>query len=176
MKSQPSNTREEDFRLLGIEPGTSPAKVKQAYRELAKKWHPDSFIRRGPGRGGLPRRGSKKSRPAYRRLSRAWKDSSGRATGPVKGKSKASSRPGNESRAAATDRRADGWASGLVGLVMAPFRHTLTSKHSRVIQVGVGVLFLGCSLILDAFPLVARGRGLPPSFHHRKAVRPTSLR
>ncbi|MBP8644818.1 MAG: J domain-containing protein [Syntrophobacteraceae bacterium] len=148
MKSQPSNTREEDFRLLGIEPGTSPARVKQAYRELAKKWHPDFFHQKGPRERRIAEERFKEITAAYRRLSRAWKNPSERATEPVKGKSKASSRPRNKSQAAATDRTArDGWASGLAGLVMAPFRHALTSKHSRVIRVGVGVLFLGCSLV-----------------------------
>lgn len=31
------------YKILGIEPGASPAAVKRAYRLLAKTWHPDRF-------------------------------------------------------------------------------------------------------------------------------------
>jgi hypothetical protein len=33
----------EHFRTLGVEPGASPAAIKEAYRDLAKVWHPDRF-------------------------------------------------------------------------------------------------------------------------------------
>ena len=32
---------ENDFRLLGLKPGSKPSEVRQAYRTLVKKWHPD---------------------------------------------------------------------------------------------------------------------------------------
>lgn len=33
----------ECYRILELEPGATPAEVKQAYRDLAKIWHPDRF-------------------------------------------------------------------------------------------------------------------------------------
>jgi len=32
------------YEILGLEPGATPDKVKQAYRDLAKVWHPDRFL------------------------------------------------------------------------------------------------------------------------------------
>lgn len=34
---------DECHKILGLEPGASPDEVKQAYRDLAKVWHPDRF-------------------------------------------------------------------------------------------------------------------------------------
>jgi curved DNA-binding protein CbpA len=31
------------YKILGLEPGASPEQVKEAYRDLAKVWHPDRF-------------------------------------------------------------------------------------------------------------------------------------
>ncbi|MGD2183579.1 DnaJ domain-containing protein [Lusitaniella coriacea] len=31
------------YRILGIQPGASPAEIKKAYRKLVKTWHPDGF-------------------------------------------------------------------------------------------------------------------------------------
>jgi curved DNA-binding protein CbpA len=31
------------YQILGLEPGVSPAEIRQAYRDLAKVWHPDRF-------------------------------------------------------------------------------------------------------------------------------------
>ncbi|MGP1383205.1 MAG: DnaJ domain-containing protein [Thainema sp.] len=33
----------EYYALLGLQPGASVTEIKQAYRQLAKQWHPDSF-------------------------------------------------------------------------------------------------------------------------------------
>jgi tetratricopeptide (TPR) repeat protein len=32
------------FKILGLEITATPADIKQAYRSLAKKWHPDRFV------------------------------------------------------------------------------------------------------------------------------------
>ena len=37
----PEVLSEADFRTLGLEPGSKPSEVRQAYRALVKKWHPD---------------------------------------------------------------------------------------------------------------------------------------
>lgn len=34
---------DKDHELLELQPGASPEKVRQAYREMAKVWHPDRF-------------------------------------------------------------------------------------------------------------------------------------
>jgi curved DNA-binding protein CbpA len=31
------------YEILGLNPGASPGDVKQAYRNIVKIWHPDSF-------------------------------------------------------------------------------------------------------------------------------------
>lgn len=33
------------YEILGLKPGASQMEVKQAYRKLAKVWHPDSSIK-----------------------------------------------------------------------------------------------------------------------------------
>ena len=32
------------YNILGLKPGASVEEVKQAYRQMAKTWHPDSFL------------------------------------------------------------------------------------------------------------------------------------
>src|SRR6266699_2126295 len=34
----------ECYDLLGLSPGSSPAELRAAYRDLAKVWHPDRFL------------------------------------------------------------------------------------------------------------------------------------
>ncbi len=43
MEPRPHHPREQDFELLGIQPGTTLEQAKKAYRKLAKKWHPDRY-------------------------------------------------------------------------------------------------------------------------------------
>ena len=31
------------FRVLGLEAGSTPEQVRQAYKDLVKVWHPDRF-------------------------------------------------------------------------------------------------------------------------------------
>lgn len=40
------NERDRYYKILGLEATATPAEVKQAYRKLAKKWHPDRFVNR----------------------------------------------------------------------------------------------------------------------------------
>jgi len=35
--------RNEDYEELGLQPGATPAQVRQAYRDMANVWHPDRF-------------------------------------------------------------------------------------------------------------------------------------
>ncbi|HEY9597272.1 MAG TPA: DnaJ domain-containing protein, partial [Cyanophyceae cyanobacterium] len=37
------NTIHRYYEILGLQPGASQADIKQAYRNLAKNWHPDRF-------------------------------------------------------------------------------------------------------------------------------------
>jgi tetratricopeptide (TPR) repeat protein len=38
--------RDRYYKILGLETTATPAEVKQAYRRLAKQWHPDRFVNR----------------------------------------------------------------------------------------------------------------------------------
>ena len=40
------NDRDRYYKILGLTPTATPEQVKQAYRKLAKQWHPDRFIDR----------------------------------------------------------------------------------------------------------------------------------
>jgi replication fork clamp-binding protein CrfC len=49
-KTPPKTTAQKDkitnaYRILGLQPNASFAEVKQAYKTLVKKWHPDLFVR-----------------------------------------------------------------------------------------------------------------------------------
>ncbi|ROQ90754.1 J domain-containing protein [Desulfosoma caldarium] len=39
----PEQATSKDYQLLGLQPGASIDDVKRAYREMAKKWHPDRY-------------------------------------------------------------------------------------------------------------------------------------
>ena len=36
--------RDYSYEILGLKSGASKAEVKEAYRTLAKRWHPDQFL------------------------------------------------------------------------------------------------------------------------------------
>lgn len=38
-----SNEFDRYYELLGVAPGTSGNELKEAYRDMAKVWHPDRF-------------------------------------------------------------------------------------------------------------------------------------
>lgn len=40
------NDRDRYYKILGLETTATPEEIKQAYRSLAKQWHPDRFINR----------------------------------------------------------------------------------------------------------------------------------
>ncbi|MFP5213366.1 MAG: DnaJ domain-containing protein [Acidobacteriota bacterium] len=69
-----SNKRfNKDFATLGLAPGASPDAVKQAYRELAKQWHPDRFQQRTALELTRAEEKFKEITAAYQRLSKEWK-------------------------------------------------------------------------------------------------------
>jgi hypothetical protein len=51
-------------RILGVQPGTPPAEIKTAYRDLAQVWHPDRFAH--------DERLRKKAEETLQRINEAW--------------------------------------------------------------------------------------------------------
>jgi hypothetical protein len=66
---------DQDFRTLGIDQGASREEVKRAYREMAKRWHPDRFQGRTIREQQRAEEMFKEITAAYRRISGAWKGS-----------------------------------------------------------------------------------------------------
>ncbi len=63
----------QDYRTLGLEPGTPPDEVKKAYRGLVKRWHPDIFLHRPHLEHKRAEEKFKEINGAYRRISTNWK-------------------------------------------------------------------------------------------------------
>ncbi len=68
---------EADFRVLGLEPGSKPQEVRQAYRTLVKKWHPDRHHSESYEARALAEEKFKEIDQAYRRISLSWKERAG---------------------------------------------------------------------------------------------------
>jgi len=64
---------EADFRVLGLEPGSKPSEVKQAYRTLVKKWHPDRYHSKSYETRALAEEKFREIDEAYKRISQSWK-------------------------------------------------------------------------------------------------------
>jgi len=69
----PEDLLEADFRVLGLEPGAKPTEVKQAYRALVKKWHPDRHHSKPYEIRALAEKKFREIDEAYRRISASWK-------------------------------------------------------------------------------------------------------
>ena len=63
---------EDDFRLLGLKPGSKPSEVRQAYRTLVKKWHPDHHHTKPYETRALAEKKFREIDEAYRRIARSW--------------------------------------------------------------------------------------------------------
>jgi hypothetical protein len=63
---------EDDFRLLGLKPGSKPSEVRQAYRALVKKWHPDHHHTQPYEIRALAEKKFREIDEAYRRIARSW--------------------------------------------------------------------------------------------------------
>lgn len=58
----------DDYRLLGLHPGASSEEVKRAYRELAKRWHPDRYADKSDWERTQAEEKFKDLQNAYRRI------------------------------------------------------------------------------------------------------------
>lgn len=67
---------DKDFRALGLEPGAKASEVKQAYRGLVKKWHPDRHHLEPYESRALAEERFREIDEAYRRISKTWGKSS----------------------------------------------------------------------------------------------------
>lgn len=68
----PEAACESDFYLLGLKPGAKPSEVKRAYRELAKRWHPDRHHSKPYETRALAEKKFREIDGAYRRISQNW--------------------------------------------------------------------------------------------------------
>ncbi len=81
----------QDFRVLGLKEGASRKEVKTAYREMAKRWHPDRFQGKAVSEQQRAEEIFKEISGAYRRISRGWTFSDNVAGGREEKKSEESS-------------------------------------------------------------------------------------
>ncbi|MGA2937814.1 MAG: DnaJ domain-containing protein [Syntrophobacteraceae bacterium] len=63
---------EADFRALGLEQGAKPSEVKQAYRTLVKKWHPDRHHSKPYETRAIAEKKFREIDEAYRRITGSW--------------------------------------------------------------------------------------------------------
>ncbi len=68
----PEAFSENDFRVLGLKPGSNPSEVRQAYRTLVKKWHPDRHHTKPYETRVLAEKKFREIDEAYRRIARSW--------------------------------------------------------------------------------------------------------
>lgn len=68
----PEVLSEADFRALGLEPGAKPSEVRQAYRTLVKKWHPDRHHLEPYETRAFAEKKFREIDEAYRRISESW--------------------------------------------------------------------------------------------------------
>ena len=68
----PEAFSENDFRVLGLKPGSNPSEVRQAYRTLVKKWHPDRHHTKLYETRVLAEKKFREIDEAYRRIARSW--------------------------------------------------------------------------------------------------------
>ncbi|MHC1743731.1 MAG: J domain-containing protein [Syntrophobacteraceae bacterium] len=62
----------EDYRTLGLSPEAEPAKVKHAFRNLVKQWHPDRYHQRSALEQHQAEERFKAISLAYRRIVSSW--------------------------------------------------------------------------------------------------------
>jgi hypothetical protein len=80
-----------DFQVLGLEPGAGASEVKQAYRRLVKKWHPDRHHFEPYEARALAEEKFREIDEAYRRIAKTWEK--GSQTGRSEDKGPGDSRP-----------------------------------------------------------------------------------
>jgi hypothetical protein len=68
----PEVLSEADFQVLGLEQGAKPSEVKQAYRTLVKKWHPDRHHSKPYETRAFAEKKFREIDEAYRRISASW--------------------------------------------------------------------------------------------------------
>ena len=69
----PEALLEADFRVLGLEPGAKSSEVRQAYRTLVKKWHPDRHQSKPYEARAFAEKKFREIDEAYRRIAAGWK-------------------------------------------------------------------------------------------------------
>ncbi len=68
----PEDLLEADFRILGLEPGAKPSEVRQAYRALVKKWHPDRHYSKPYETRAFAEKKFREIDEAYRHITGSW--------------------------------------------------------------------------------------------------------
>ena len=87
----PEAFSESDFRMLGLKPGSKPSEVRQAYRTLVKKWHPDRHHSKPYETQALAEKKFREIDEAYRRIARELGKNSTPPLNPLRPQATASS-------------------------------------------------------------------------------------